>query len=96
MTTGRRRSSTSASKQAKSLIGKEVKVAWDDASCDHGMCDYENMADLWLVETRGKVVKETAKSIFLASETFPNDEGRGRCVTRIPRVLVKEITVYGG
>jgi hypothetical protein len=79
------------------LVGKEVRVSWDDACFDADEKDPSLMHDDYVMRTRGVVARVTESSLFVASEDYPAG-GTFRAITRIPwaGVVDIEFATYSG
>ena len=66
-----------------------VRVEWDDAWSDHDETGAKDWADHTPVVTVGYLVRSTRRVVSVASEVV--SEGRYRCVTHIPRSIVRRV-----
>ena len=66
------------------LKGTLVEVIWDDASWwPQDVFDVEELSDECLIHTFGIVVRQTEKSVFVASECNTSQD-QHKAVTRVP------------
>jgi len=75
------------------LVGALVELIWEDAQFWASEVEPETLSDESIMSTFGRIVRDTDKSLYIASETQTEPETATRAVTRVPWGMVLDVRI---